>query len=53
MLYYLDAMRRRGIPDGRWEKAVRKAADNLVALQRADGSFPRKYREGGIFLLYS
>ena len=47
MLYYLDAMRRRGIPDGRWEKAVRKAADNLVALQRADGSFPRKFLADG------
>ena len=43
ILYYLDYKRKRGEGDREWEKRIQSLLDKFLLLQRADGSFPRKF----------
>ncbi len=43
LMQYLDYERRRGNKHPEWDSAIRKVLDNMLTLQNADGSFPRKF----------
>lgn len=43
ILNYLDYERRNGNKHPEWEKRMKVILDNMLALQNADGSFPRKF----------
>ena len=43
ILNYLDYERRNGNKHPEWEKRMKAILDNMLALQNADGSFPRKF----------
>lgn len=45
MLYWLDYERKAGRKHPEWEAKVRTVLDNLLTVQREDGSFPRKFRD--------
>lgn len=45
VLYYLDHERLNGRSHPQWEKRIWTLLEKLLALQNADGSFPRKFRD--------
>jgi hypothetical protein len=47
VLHYLDYERRQGRQHKEWEKKMRTLLTEMLALQEADGHFPRKYRDDG------
>ncbi len=47
VLHYLDYERRHGRQHKEWEQKMRTLLTEMVALQEADGHFPRKYRDDG------
>ena len=47
MLHYLRYEKQHGRQHKAWEKRMRTLLDNLVALQKPDGSFARKYKDDG------
>lgn len=47
VLHYLRYERKHGRKHKDWELRVRRLLDNLVALQKSDGHFARKFREDG------
>lgn len=46
-LHFLRYDKRQGVRHKDWEAKVRTLVDNLLKLQNADGSFPRKFRSDG------
>ena len=47
MLHYLKYERQHGRQHKEWEKKMRTVLDNFLTLQKADGSFARKYNDAG------
>lgn len=47
ILHYLKYERQHGRQHKDWEKKMRTLLDNLIAIQKPDGSFARKYSDGG------
>jgi hypothetical protein len=47
ILLYLDYEKQNGRQHPRWEQRILGLLDKLMALQQADGSFPRKFRGSG------
>lgn len=47
ILHYLKYERQHGRQHKDWEKKMRTLLDNLIALQKPDGSFARKYSDNG------
>ncbi len=47
ILHYLKYERQHGRQHKDWEKKIRTLLDNLIALQKPDGSFARKYSDAG------
>ena len=47
ILHYLKYERQHGRQHKDWEKKMRTLLDNLIALQKSDGSFARKYSDDG------
>lgn len=45
VLHYLDYERTKGRKHPEWEKRVKGMLDMFLRLQKADGSFPRKFRD--------
>ena len=45
ILYYLNYERQRGKKHPEWEARIKAMFDEILKLQKADGSFPRKFRE--------
>ena len=45
VLYYLNYERQRGKKHPEWEARIKAMFDEILKLQKADGSFPRKFRE--------
>ena len=45
VFHYLYYERQRGRQHPEWEQALRRLLDRMLLLQKADGSFPRKYRD--------
>lgn len=45
VFHYLHYERQRGRQHPEWEQALRRLLDRMLLLQKADGSFPRKYRD--------
>lgn len=47
ILHYLKYERQHGRQHKDWEKKMRTLLDNLIAIQKPDGSFARKYSDSG------
>lgn len=47
ILHYLKYERQHGRQHKDWEKKMRTLLDNLIAIQKPDGSFARKYSDNG------
>ena len=47
VLHYLRYEQRQGRQHKEWERVIRHMLDNFVAIQKADGSFARKFRDDG------
>ncbi|MCR5077223.1 MAG: hypothetical protein K6A82_04195 [Prevotella sp.] len=47
ILHYLNYERQHGRQHRDWEERSRQLLDNLIALQKADGHFARKYNDAG------
>ena len=45
VLHYLNYERQHGRKHPQWEQKLRTLLDNMLELQKADGHFPRKYRD--------
>lgn len=45
VLYYLNYERQRGKKHPEWEARIKAMFDEILKLQKADGSFPRKFRD--------
>ena len=45
VLYYLNYERQRGRKHPEWEARIKAMFDEILKLQKADGSFPRKFRD--------
>jgi len=47
ILHYLNYEKKHGRQHPEWEKRTRQLLNNLIALQKADGHFARKYNDAG------
>ena len=47
ILHYLNYEKRHGRQHPEWEKRTRQLLNNLIALQKSDGHFARKYNDAG------
>ncbi len=47
IFHFLNYENSRGVRHEDWEKKLKRLLDNLVNLQNADGSFPRKFHDNG------
>ncbi|MCR5179717.1 MAG: hypothetical protein K6C30_00640, partial [Bacteroidaceae bacterium] len=45
VFHYLNYERQHGRQHPEWEQALRRLLDRMLLLQKADGSFPRKFRD--------
>ena len=45
VLHYLAYEKKQGRQHKQWEQKMRTLLDQMLLLQKADGSFPRKYRD--------
>jgi hypothetical protein len=47
ILHYLNYEKKHGCQHPEWEKRTRQLLNNLIALQKSDGHFARKYNDAG------
>lgn len=47
ILHYLNYEKKHGRQHPKWEKRTRQLLNNLIALQKSDGHFARKYNDAG------
>lgn len=47
ILHYLNYEKKHGRQHSEWEKRTRQLLNNLIALQKSDGHFARKYNDAG------
>ena len=50
ILHYLNYEKKHGRQHPEWEKRTRQLLNNLIALQKSDGHFARKYNDAGEYI---